>query len=198
MKAADIKIGMKVVPHSKSGQPLSESLEYQRTHKAGNAYLYVSKKLMGSDTWVLNHRPDDTSGDYFHPSDFKPYEDLATIVPAVRGEPKPGINPHQPGAKLDQGKLRMDLVLGGFPNALQEVAKVGTFGAKKYTDDGWKQVDNGEGRYTDAMLRHYFAEKTGELLDPESEILHAAHLAWNALARLELSILKKKERTLNN
>lgn len=99
-----------------------------------------------------------------------------------------GKDPHEAGAKLDAGKNRLGLVLGGFSKALQEVGKVGTFGANKYTDNGWKSVENGKERYTDAMLRHYFKEVEGELKDKDSELLHAAHFAWNALARLELML----------
>lgn len=104
-----------------------------------------------------------------------------------------GIDQHSPGAKLDAGKNRLGLVLGGFPNALQAVGEVGTFGAAKYTDDGWKHVDNGVERYTDAMLRHQFKEMAGEDFDPDSEKIHAAHTAWNALARLELIINQREE-----
>jgi hypothetical protein len=94
-------------------------------------------------------------------------------------------NPHTPGAKLDRGKPRTGLVLGGFANALIEVAKVGTFGAEKYTDNGWKVVPNGYARYTDALFRHLLDE---QLHDDESGLLHDAHAAWNALARLELRL----------
>ncbi len=100
-----------------------------------------------------------------------------------------GKDAHEPGSKLDAGKNRLGLVLGGFSKALQEVGKVGTFGANKYTDNGWLEVPNGQERYTDAMLRHYFKEVSGEEKDEDSSILHAAHLAWNALARLELALL---------
>lgn len=93
---------------------------------------------------------------------------------------------HEPGAKLDAGKVRLDLVLGGFSRALVAVGEVGTFGAAKYTDDGWQEVPNGIERYSDAMLRHYMAVARGEVRDRDSGILHAAHLAWNALAVLEL------------
>jgi hypothetical protein len=103
-----------------------------------------------------------------------------------------GLAQNAPGAKLDAYKPRSWLVLGGFANALQAVAEVGTFGANKYTADGWKQVDNGFSRYSDAMLRHVLAEAAGDELDPESSLLHAAHGAWNALARLELLLAKKR------
>ena len=97
-----------------------------------------------------------------------------------------GTPAHVPGAKLDAGKVRAGLVLGDFAHALAEVAKVGTFGAQKYTDHGWLSVPNGMQRYTDAMLRHWLAEHTHASHDDQTGLLHAAHLAWNALARLEL------------
>jgi hypothetical protein len=97
-----------------------------------------------------------------------------------------GKSPHEAGAKLDAGKTRMSLVLHGFAKALEEVGRVGTFGANKYTDNGWATVPNGVERYTDAAYRHLLKEAQGELIDPDSELYHAAHTAWNALARLEL------------
>jgi len=99
-----------------------------------------------------------------------------------------GKDAHDPGAKLDAGKPRMTLVLGGFGKALRAVAEVGTYGADKYSDNGWMQVPNGVERYTDALFRHIFDEQNGQELDSDTEMLHAAHAAWNALARLELKI----------
>lgn len=99
-------------------------------------------------------------------------------------------NQHEPGAKLDAGKNRLGLVLFGFARALQEVGKVGTYGANKYTDNGWTEVPDGERRYTDAMLRHLLREASGEERDPDTGLHHAAHSAWNALARLDLALRK--------
>lgn len=91
-----------------------------------------------------------------------------------------------PGSKLDAGKTRVALVLGGFPLALMEVAKVGTFGANKYTARGWETVPNAIERYDDASGRHMLKEQAGELTDPDSNLMHRAHRAWNELAVLEL------------
>lgn len=102
-------------------------------------------------------------------------------------------NTHQVGFKADQGKNRVSLIMHGFANALLAVGEVGTFGANKYTDNGWCEVENGEQRYTDALYRHMLAEATGELIDTESGLPHAAHSAWNALARLELQIRNSKK-----
>ena len=91
------------------------------------------------------------------------------------------------GVKLDGEKPRMDLVLSGFAEAIEQVGWVGTFGANKYTDDGWQSVDNGIERYLSAMIRHYLKYRQGEYYDTDSELPHLAHMAWNALAVLELS-----------
>lgn len=97
------------------------------------------------------------------------------------------------GIKHDAGKPRLGLVIGGFSNAMVAVGEVGTYGAEKYTDNGWQAVENGKERYTNAMYRHLMLEASGEQADSESGILHAAHAAWNALARLELILQREKE-----
>ena len=114
--------------------------------------------------------------------------EAAMITAAERDKDLNGVDQPSAGAKLDAGKPRAALVLGGFAKALLEVAKVGTFGANKYTDNGWMEVENGKDRYADAGLRHFLYKAAGEELDPESGLDHLAHEAWNALARLELAL----------
>jgi len=106
----------------------------------------------------------------------------------VKEQDPTGRAPNEPGAKLDAGKPRVALMLAGFPRALKAVAEVTTFGAKKYTPNGWVSVPDGIERYTDALARHQLQEFSGEELDQDSGLTHAAHLAWNALARLELML----------
>ena len=107
-----------------------------------------------------------------------------------------GIGQHEPGAKVDEGKNRLDLVLGDFVRALEAVGWIGTGGAVKYTDHGWLSVRDGVRRYSDAMLRHWAADHRGELYDQQSGQLHKAHMAWNALAILELQLRElENERT---
>lgn len=93
-----------------------------------------------------------------------------------------GKSANEPGAKLDAGKVRPALVIQGFRRALLAVSEVGTFGAAKYTDDGWKSVTDGRKRYEDALYRHLLAEG----VDEQSGLPHLAHAAWNLLAMLEL------------
>ena len=99
-----------------------------------------------------------------------------------------GRSPQDAGAKLDSGKVRPGLVLGGFARALWAVSEVGTFGANKYSDNGWVSVPNGESRYDDAGLRHWLKDKMGEKQDDDSKLRHLAHQAWNALAVLDLAL----------
>ena len=98
-----------------------------------------------------------------------------------------GTTQHAPGAKLDGGKLRPALVLGGFASAVEAMVKVGSDGARKYTDNGWKTVPNGKARYEDALLRHLLAHLRGEVIDEESGSPHIIHCMWNAAAIYELS-----------
>ena len=100
-----------------------------------------------------------------------------------------GIGRHEAGAKLDAGKNKAG-VLADFSRALLAVSEVGTFGADKYSRGGWQSVPNGVERYTDAAWRHLLKESQ-ESIDDDSGLDHAAHMAWNALARLEL-ILRSK------
>lgn len=43
-------------------------------------------------------------------------------------------------------------------------------------------------RYTDAVLRHVADASAGIADDPESGFPHLYHVAWNALAALDLSV----------
>jgi hypothetical protein len=95
-----------------------------------------------------------------------------------------------PGAKLDQGKVRVALVMKSFARALWEVARVGTYGAEKYSPDGWLSVPNGEERYDDAGMRHKFKAWMGQEMDDELPVLHQAQVCWNELAKLELMLRK--------
>lgn len=76
------------------------------------------------------------------------------------------------GRKDDAGKLRYDLI---DPYALRQVARVLTWGAEHYGAENWREVANGRGRYTAALMRHIEAFRAGEALDPGTGIPHLAH-----------------------
>lgn len=85
------------------------------------------------------------------------------------------------GIKHDDGKLRMDLVPQG---ALFELAKVYTYGAKKYGDNNWRKGLKW-GRVLAAIMRHLGKWAMGEERDKESGLLHLAHAAWGCFTLIE-------------
>ena len=113
------------------------------------------------------------------------------------GEHDPaGLSPGARGAKLDAGKppvLRG--VVQHFPRAVLAVAEVTAYGARKYNWHGWRHVPKGIERYGDALGRHLVEEEIEGPIDSGSGLLHAAHAAWNALARLELLLACEEEKS---
>lgn len=94
--------------------------------------------------------------------------------------------PRAAGIKHDSDRQLAGILYEDFPHALSGIADAATFGARKYTRNGWRTVPDGLQRYTDAMHRHLLAAAKGEVCDPESGLLHMYHVAWNALAITEL------------
>jgi len=90
------------------------------------------------------------------------------------------------GLKYDAGKVRMDLL---DPYAIETLAAVLTFGAKKYAAWNWA---NGipYSRLTAALLRHTFAFLKGEDNDPESGLPHIGHAMCCCMFLLGLSVRK--------
>lgn len=126
--------------------------------------------------YYTRHNSKEEAGDYYHiPDESQRIKTTKEVV----------------GLKYDIDKPRTHLVFQDFADALLEVAKVGTHGAAKYDDHNWLSVDNGFERYSSAMIRHYLAENE-DYFDDDSGYLHAAHAAWNALARLQLILNQHK------
>jgi hypothetical protein len=94
--------------------------------------------------------------------------------------------------KYDGGKNLAAIPFQDFPDAINELVKVCTFGARKYARSSWKDVSEAEVRYEDALARHFLSQYV-EAKDQESELYHKAHLAWNALATLQMMIKKDRQ-----
>ena len=93
-----------------------------------------------------------------------PDYDIKTMGPSYR-------LPTAVATKFDQQKARMELVPG---DALEEIAKVLAFGAKKYGDNNWR-AGMGWTRFVGACLRHTYSWLRGEDKDPETGLSHLAH-----------------------
>lgn len=80
--------------------------------------------------------------------------------------------------KYDEDKVRMDLV----PlECVESIAKVLTYGAKKYADNSWQDLPDFWKRYKAALLRHLTALDKGELIDKESGLYHIDQVLTNAM-----------------
>lgn len=90
------------------------------------------------------------------------------------------------GLRYDGGKLRYDLLP---PDALEELVKVYTQGAKKYAENNWLKGMSWS-RVFGSLLRHAWAFWRGEILDPETGCHHMAHVAWNAFALCTYALRK--------
>lgn len=79
------------------------------------------------------------------------------------------------------GALRM------FPRALAEVASVSEAGSLKYNVAVGEMAEilDPFNKWTEAMISHFLKEDLEDGIDEEDGQLHAAKVAWNALARLE-------------
>ena len=103
------------------------------------------------------------------------------------------------GVKYDGEKPKMHLLP---PKAINEVAKVLTFGAQKYDEENWRKLEDLQSRYSSGALRHIFAHLDSEDLDPESGLSHLAHAICCLLFKLEIElenakIEKEKPREIN-
>lgn len=98
------------------------------------------------------------------------------------------------GKKYDNGKPMAGTLTDVFSRALMAVGACIEFGTHKYPDPkNWQLVDNGIKRYRDAMVRHLLKYNAGIDKDEETKLPHLAHMAWNALAILELYMQEHKD-----
>lgn len=91
------------------------------------------------------------------------------------------------GTKADDGKVMMGAIP---PHAELAVARVLTFGAKKYSRGNWAHVENSDERYMDAALRHINAYRRGEQTDSETGENHLAHAICCLMFMLDKSETK--------
>lgn len=80
------------------------------------------------------------------------------------------------GLRYNEGKLRYDLIN---PSAIEGLARVFSFGAKKYSERNWEK-GMAWSKVIASLKRHLAAIEKGEDYDIESGELHANHLQWNA------------------
>ena len=82
------------------------------------------------------------------------------------------------GRKKDEDKLRFDLILPEFEEAMAHVL---THGAKKYEANNWQKVADAKARYTGALQRHLNQYRKGYTYDLDSDCNNLAQIAVNAM-----------------
>lgn len=93
--------------------------------------------------------------------------------------------------KDDQDKPDFTLIP---PFSIEEVAKVFTYGAKKYEPFGWLFVEHAIDRYLAATLRHVFSYlQDMDKVDEESGLSPLAHAAASLLIACEHEIRNREK-----
>lgn len=97
-------------------------------------------------------------------------------------------------AKADKGKPILTMVP---PQIVFEIEKVRAYGNAKYgSPDNWKGVS--PDRYWEALIRHVFAAwEDFRRVDPESGLLHLAHISCNAAFLLQMIEWEKENANEN-
>jgi hypothetical protein len=95
------------------------------------------------------------------------------------------------GVKTNKNKPQISLLFKQFPEALKAIAKCSEYGHEKYKETdtdylNFQRVEGGSKTYADASLRHRLEQGN----DLESGLPHQYHVAWNALAELQMWIME--------
>lgn len=107
-----------------------------------------------------------------------------------------------PGRKDDTGKLDITLLFDDLPHALEAVTEVLQWAVTKkepvpYTRGSWQGVTHFQPRYRAAQLRHMLDSAkqhvtlgvpTEYAREAETQLLHLAHIATDAMFQLEMAI----------
>ena len=104
---------------------------------------------------------------------------------------KKNIENSEKGLKFDEEKIRFDLIPG---DALEALAKVYTYGTKKYSAQNWRKGLEWS-RVFGALMRHAWAFWRGEEIDEESGLPHIMQAAW---ACFSLHVYSKTRREFDD
>jgi hypothetical protein len=120
--------------------------------------------------------------------------DISKKPPPPSGPPKKGVNMikeykrseeeeqqmgKETAARFSEGKVRHDLIP---PWVVDELAKVYTYGTKKYDDDNWRKGLAWKKNVIGPLQRHLNKWMRGEKIDEESNCHHLAMVIWQCFA----------------
>lgn len=163
------------------------NLTYDQLSKT---FDWASSKNMRSVTYgIIGKKNDDGSYTHYPVKEYPKYYMIRNNEKKVK-HPVYDLTDNGKGKKYDGGKSMVGTMINVFPHALMAVGKCIEFGTHKYPNpNNWKMVEGADKRYQDSLMRHLIKHNAGQVLDEETNLLHLAHAAWNALAILELYIM---------
>lgn len=118
-------------------------------------------------------------------------EEVKEFNKAVKWNPEEANVSKTGSLRFNTGKAPLHLVP---TSAINAMAKVLDYGAKKYTERNWEKGNNFSVPYS-SLMRHLLSFWEGEDNDPESGLPHTYHILMNAAMLLEYS---EKFKTLDD
>lgn len=174
------------VSYIRKNEPKSDNNTFQIVKNTSDEVsIYLTK------TKMLNRDWQPVSDEEEPPFDLTGCKDVSQSFPAlVLSDRGTGVlfsgsyKPYsaQVNIKQPEDKIRLDLVE---PSFIKAVGKVRTYGLKAYPDEqGWRNEP--KQRFIAATMRHFEAYRSGEILDPESNMPHLWHAACNLMFLIEM------------
>lgn len=159
-----------------------------------HAEVAACNLVHGSELWPKYQEIDVKHIDFY--VTHAPCDDCKQVMRLFQEDLKaPSIAVHvvTEGMKFDSGKIDYTLI----PRiAIDGLAKVLHYGARKYKPNNWRQVD--PARYVSAFERHWAAYLNGELIDPETGLPHLSHCMTNLAFLLELGYVPVSQQTVDD
>lgn len=173
------------VSYIRKNEPKSDNNTFQIVkNNSDEVSIYLTK------TKMLNRDWQPVSDEEEPPFDLTGCKDVSQSFPALvlsdRGTGVLFSGSYKPYSaqivKQPTDKIRLDLVE---PSFIKAVGKVRTYGLKAYPDEqGWRNEP--KQRFIAATMRHFEAYRSGEILDPESNMPHLWHAACNLMFLIEM------------
>ncbi len=159
---------------------LTSPLPYKQETKGDELYIYIQKPI---NTVLMDEA-------MLFPSQF--YLEKASWANVEYKTPSIKMTE---GVKYNSNKPKLSMLFIQFPDALKAIVKCSEYGHEKYKEFdkdflNFKKVEGGSKAFADSGLRHRIEKG----LD-ESGLPHQYHVAWNALAELQMWIEENSLKT---
>lgn len=100
----------------------------------------------------------------------------------IRSQEEESQTGKETAARFSEGKIRHDLIP---QSPIDELAKVYTYGVRKYGPDNWRKGLKWRKDVIGPLLRHLWKWIRGERIDEESGCHHLAMVIWNIFTLME-------------